>query len=171
MLALLLEPTGDLVNVWNMSKIKIPVRVNDGAFEAKKWYSKPGIWVWLFRYLTFGWQNETRCAEFLIVSSLFCENFKAIGDCREKLCSIRDMHDQWNRKRKWSRSRDRKIFRPWSWPFFDQQKISDRLVYNMYRFVAKIFFLQQGRGKTQNRPLWKIRHAQKFEPHFFYVNL
>ena len=54
--------------------------------------------------------------------------------------------------------------------FFDQQKISDRLVYNMYRFVAKnFFFLQQGRGKTENRPLWKIDHAQKLEPNFFVI--
>ena len=34
--------------------------------------------------------------------------------------------------------------------------------------LPNFFFLQQGRGKTQNRPLWKIRHAQKFEPNFFF---
>ena len=30
-------------------------------------------------------------------------------------------------------------------------------------------FLQQGRGKTKNRPLWKIRHTQNFEPNFIFI--
>ena len=32
----------------------------------------------------------------------------------------------------------------------------------------KIFFYQV-RSKTENRPLWKIDHAQKFEPNFFFI--
>ena len=46
-------------------ELKKKISQAKGVFQVKNLYSKPGIWVWLFGYWTFGWLNEIHCTELL----------------------------------------------------------------------------------------------------------